>query len=555
MSDVKYFHDAFFKHKEKSKQDAFILKYCKPKNIKRRRGTKNQQKLLQTKYKMYSSSQRSTIPICQQAFLKILHITKHRVQTIMKHFFKTGTLLPENRGGNHKQHKFAEKLNAVKNFINSFSCDEAHYCRGKTKRYYLPAELSINQMYKMYNAQADANLTVKRGYFRSIFNNCYNLGFGSPRTDVCSNCLQYDELIKTYEKSGDDQKKSDALIQKRVHKLRAKAFFQLVKEEEDGMITLCFDCQKNCPIPKLPDQSTYYSRQLYLYNFTIVQGSSKAKLSPENTFAYCWTEDTFAKSSNEIASAVYHRLCSTDWTGISKVRLIADGCGGQNKNTTMVGMLAKWLTNNAPSNIKNIQLIFPVVGHSFIPPDRVFGIIEKDVRKREIIKNAEGYMDIIKNYSTIINLGKGDCKVYNWKDSLKTILKDVGSWHFPFQKSKRFYIRRTKSKVDVVVKGNLFYRVDDGIFRGITRKDKNINMLNPPEIHSSGKVNNNKLKDVKNLLQTHYGDNWIQDEELVYFKNLILPESNVDEEAILPLDDNENDTLCECQDDSTDLKI
>lgn len=67
-------------------------------------------------------------------------------------------------------------------------------------------------------------------------------------------------------------------------------------------------------------------------------------------------------------------------------------------------------------------------------------------------------------------------------------------------------------------------------------------MLNPPEIPSSGKLNNNKFADVKKLLQTHYGDNWMNDEELVYFKNLILPESNMDVQAI-PFNDNENDTL------------
>lgn len=45
-------------------------------------------------------------------------------------------------------------------------------------------------------------------------------------------------------------------------------------------------------------------------------------------------------------------------------------------------------------------------------------------------------------------------------------MNDVGSGHFPFQKSKRFYIRRTKTKVDVVVKGNVHYRVEEGIFKG-----------------------------------------------------------------------------------------
>lgn len=59
------------------------------------------------------------------------------------------------------------------------------------------------------------------------------------------------------------------MTERRVHKLRAKAFFDLVREEKVDMISFCLDCQKNCPMPKLPDQTTYYSRQIYLYNCTV----------------------------------------------------------------------------------------------------------------------------------------------------------------------------------------------------------------------------------------------------------------------------------------------
>lgn len=195
MGDIKYFHDIFYKKPSKGSQDAFILKYCKPKKIKRRRGqpNSNQRKLLQTKFKVFCLSQKCIVPVCQIAFLNILQITKHRVQTIMKHFFRTGSLKTERRGGNRKELLFKEKLDAVKTFISSFNCDEPHYCRGKTKRFYLPAELNINKMWRMYNAQTqNNNLQVKKAYFRKIFNTHFNLGFGSPRTDVCSTCLQHD---------------------------------------------------------------------------------------------------------------------------------------------------------------------------------------------------------------------------------------------------------------------------------------------------------------------------------------------------------------------------
>ncbi|CAH2088922.1 unnamed protein product [Euphydryas editha] len=86
----------------------------------------------------------------------------------MKHFLKTGTLMTERCDGNRKELAFREKLAAVKTFISGFNCNEPHYCRGKTKTYYLAAELSINKIWHMYNAQAANNLKVKKAYFRNI---------------------------------------------------------------------------------------------------------------------------------------------------------------------------------------------------------------------------------------------------------------------------------------------------------------------------------------------------------------------------------------------------
>lgn len=78
-------------------------------------------------------------------------------------------------------------------------------------------------MFKSENPQS----FVKKSYFRTIFNQEFNLGFGTPRTDVCSKCIELDEKIK---KEKDQEKKSTLMIEKRVHMLRAKAFFKLLQE-------------------------------------------------------------------------------------------------------------------------------------------------------------------------------------------------------------------------------------------------------------------------------------------------------------------------------------
>lgn len=63
----------------------------------------------------------------------------------------------------------------------------------------------------------------------------------------------------------------------------------------------------------------------------------------------------------------------------------------------------------APPNIKNVELIYPVRGYSFIPLDRVFGMVEKKIRKVEDIANPDEYLDLIsvaeKDYTTFL-IGK-----------------------------------------------------------------------------------------------------------------------------------------------------
>lgn len=549
MRDLQAFHASFYKYKDKETQDAFLLKCChaEPTKRKRPKNQKHTEKKFQTKFIIYSKSTKIRARVCQKAFLQILGITKHRIQYVMRKYIETGEPVKEKRGGDHKSHLFIRKKEAVMSFINLFHVEEAHYCRGKSQRHYLAAELSINKMFKQYNdQQIEESLKVKRGFFRRVFNTNYSLGFGSPRTDVCSTCLQLLEKIKL---ETDPTKRQLLMTEKRVHSLRAKAFFSLVKEESPDLKTLSFDCEKNLALPKIPDQSTYYSRQIYLYNCTVVEGSSKSQLTQNNVFAYCWMENQFNKGANEISSIVYHRLMNTDLAGVQTVRLIADGCGGQNKNSIMLAMCSKWLVESAPSNVKILELVFPIVGHSFIPPDRVFAQIEKEVRKRDTIVRPEEYLDIISQWSTVVRMGSMECQVYDFKSSMSSIMKDVGTWHFQFKKCKRFYIARSKNDGNVIIKGDVNYRISDGVYKKVTRKNKLAKDIKPNIITKCQiKTNINKINDVKKLLRTHYGDEWQQVEMLKFYKTVFA--QNLEGEETLS-----DDIVCEPQEEDHNLRI
>ncbi|KAK9747278.1 hypothetical protein QE152_g5422 [Popillia japonica] len=174
------------------------------------------------------------------------------------------------------------------------------------------------------------------------------------------------------------------MTEQRVHKLRSNAFYDLLREIDLKTAIFSFDCQKNLPLPKIPDQACYFSMPINLYNFTVVSGHSKSKLTPENVKSFTWTEKDRQRSSN----------------------------------SSIIGMVQYWLKLCSPPQIQFVELVYPVVGHSFLPPDRVFGQIERKIKKCATIINPEMYLKIIKEYATVLRMGE-DCPIFDWKSEVK----------------------------------------------------------------------------------------------------------------------------------------
>lgn len=93
-------------------------------------------------------------------------------------------------------------------------------------------------------------------------------------------------------------------------------------------------------LPKVPDQSAYYLRQLYQYNLIVVVINSKCPQIIENTSSFQWKETDYLKSSNEVASAVYIVFFNTPvYKPLQLSGYPLDSCSGQSENITMIGML------------------------------------------------------------------------------------------------------------------------------------------------------------------------------------------------------------------------
>lgn len=66
-----------------------------------------------------------------------------------------------------------------------------------------------------------------------------------------------------------DGKTKNVIIANRVHKLKAQVFFPYLKSEDTRLQCFPFDCQKILALPEVPDQSTYFSQQVNLYNLQL----------------------------------------------------------------------------------------------------------------------------------------------------------------------------------------------------------------------------------------------------------------------------------------------
>lgn len=248
MKDNSEFHSLFYRVPDKKIQDQFILKYVKINIVQRRRerkdkGNSNKSQLDRTTKYFVRNSEKVLVPVCMDAFLNILHVSRFRVNRITKAFHNEG-FIEEKRGGFKQDDTFRPKRECIMNFINRFHCVELHYCRGKTARKYLLSELNVKKMWDIYSSNSE-NLPVKTVcLFRHIFNTCYNLSFDQPRKDVCSTCLSLTERKKLEQ---DPEKKQQIEHEKTLHKLRFNAFYELLKDTDPQLLIFSYDCQKNLP--------------------------------------------------------------------------------------------------------------------------------------------------------------------------------------------------------------------------------------------------------------------------------------------------------------------
>lgn len=537
-------HRQHFFSKGKVQQDIFLTRYIAPYEPERRKtkttpscSTQKKTRSLSVTY-FLTGKKKKKLPVCKSFFMKVFSIKKDRLISIAKTVFE-GKVPKENRGGDRKSQKSSEKKAKLREFLASLPANESHYNRNKSKRIYLSSDLNISKLRKLYNESVPPELQVKPTMFWEVFVNDFNIGFRSPTSDACSTCILLNNRIAA---ETDPKKKKTHQIEKRVHKLRAQYFYKMAKMSDPDSLTFCFDLQQVQPLPRTPIQDAFYARQISFYNFCIVAMDSR------NPKFYQWSEDLSGRGSTEVGSALLHYLNGIDLAGISVLRLFCDGCGGQNKNSHIVQALLFWLVNKSPENLKEILLTFPVRGHSFLPADRVFGRVEKEIRTKPVIISKDEYYSIYNNHGEVRKLGE-DWTILDIKSLLDYYKKIEGMRELKRIVLKKHVItkkrgRRMVTEIQCLVNIYRNYRneFDDERIPFCLLKRGKRHPTELFEICTTKVLSAAKKKDVGKLLKKQFGDDWANNEEFKWYKDLIDKEENQQEMN----DNDEEENFCDC---------
>ncbi|KAK3761495.1 hypothetical protein RRG08_056580 [Elysia crispata] len=102
-------------------------------------------------------------------------------------------------------------------------------------------------MYRMFREHN--HLQVSYSLYHSVFSHKFNLGFGSPATDVCATSTQFRHQVRN-DTLTEDQKKviSAEFI---LHRRRQRQFYDIVNRFGDTA-TVCFDMMENLVLPRTP---------------------------------------------------------------------------------------------------------------------------------------------------------------------------------------------------------------------------------------------------------------------------------------------------------------
>lgn len=314
---------------------------------------------------------KGTVKVCKSYFLKTFSVSDGRLTRCLSKQNPT----EDKRGHHPPSNKTPEAdITNVKKHIESFPTYISHYCRQQTMKKYLPPPLTLPKMYDLYVTkycpQNNINKAVSYFVYTKVFKEQFNLSFKTKQKDTCRKC---DSMKIKIDSAASPEEKLKLSADLELHHRKAETVRAHMRSDKsnsnDTVYVFTFDLEKTLPVPDLSVGEAYYKRQLWVYNLGV------HSFNDDVGHMYMWHEGTASRGSQEVTSCITRHLKEHLLPSHTHVISYSDCCSGQNRNFNVVANYLKML-QDPDLNITTIEHKFMVSGHSFLPNDADFGVIE-----------------------------------------------------------------------------------------------------------------------------------------------------------------------------------
>lgn len=371
----------------KDAQDAYLQNLISVVPVRRRSKNKKTDKSHASSFVYCINTSTGKTSICKATFLGIFGVTVKRVRRLCDLLLK-GTSPKDKRGIGISGNAIpGSRVKLIIDHIMSFPVKVSRYST-KTLRF-LSERLNVKVMHKLYGEKYPDE-KVNYYFYLKIFRERFSLTFGRPQVDTCCTCEALDVKIKS--KNLNDAAKRVAIAEKIVHLRRSKKFYSKLKSvtetctKDPTHFGVCMDYMQNLSLPVIPVQETFYLRQLTVNVFDIHE------LSTGKSNIYLSHEGENHKGCNEVCSYVLNYIENNIPNTVKHLHIFSDGCSGQNKNHALARVCAALVETG---RFETLNQYFPIRGHSFLPCDRDFAFIKRNIKKHDRIYSMKEYADLI----------------------------------------------------------------------------------------------------------------------------------------------------------------
>ena len=255
-------------------------------------------------------------------------------------------------------------------------------------------------MWKLFLAK-NPGVVCSLHLYRDVFNKDFNLRFGVPRSDTCAYCDRlYVQMLSA--KSENELKAVET--ESKIHHMRADLAYKSlardasISKENRNTVVVCVDQQQVLFCPNLTHNNVFYQRQLSCYNLAISnQANNKSMM-------FFWDETVGKRGAAEVSSCIlkYIEIHFTPLKpGEARVLIFwSDRCIGQNNNWQMIALMQYLVVGKYFSSVEQK---FMTTGHSFLPCDRNFAVIERAKKRAKVYAVSYTHLDVYKRQTRRIS--------------------------------------------------------------------------------------------------------------------------------------------------------